>query len=599
MSPLQYLRKIDPDARAFALGYVVLLPLFLAPLFVTRFLPGLDLPFHLAMADMLGKGGTPADPYRELYVGKLGLEPYAAHFIALRVLGHIWPLMTAHKIIIALYVATLPLALAALLGAARRSRLPALLALPLAYNLTLHYGFVTFALSLPVLLMLLAALARFLLAEEVALSWALATALAAAALFLCHLQNYLFGLCAAGALLLFSGVPWRRRWLGAAALLPSIGLLLRWHFSRSFEVGGEERKTLAFAWHSLRSERLGDLHGHPVLRDFALRFRDLAYHLLRGFVDEIDVVASCALLIILGTFMLLGVIGLFAQPSEAHTDHPPARLRIAGVIIFAGALVAYLGLPHHLRVYELMTFYPRFSVLLVLLGTLLVPGALRRFEGLSRIMVLALPVMFGVLYGRQLIRHYQWYDAEVADFDAVLAKTPPGGKALGLVFDRSSRVMRIESAMVGMPSLYAALRPSPTAMVPIFYCGMRHMPCRRLEKGRLLPDPGPWAPGSLSPAAAVDYFDYFFVRLPPARPIFGAEIARLELVAQQGSWLVYRRKPVAQPPARAAAAPAPAPVVPVAALAPPPAPAPPSPAPPKPPEPAHAAGKPAAKRARP
>ena len=549
MNPLQSLRKLDPDARAFAFGYLVLLPLFLVPLFVTRFLPGLDLPFHLAMADMLDKGGLATDPYRDVYVAKLGLEPYAAHFIALRLLGHHWPLMTAHKIIVGIYVATLPLSLAALLGAARRSRLPALLAFPLAYNLTLHYGFVSFALSLPMLLVLLATLARFLLADEVRPGWAVATAVAAAALFLCHLQNFLFGVCAAGALLLFAGVPWRRRLLGGLAFLPAVGLLLRWHLTRSFEGGGEERKTLTFAWLSLRGERLSDMHGHTVLRDFALRFRDLPYHLLRGFVDEIDVVASCALLVILGAFMILGIVALFAP----RTDAPPARLRIASAIIFGGALLAYLGLPHHLRSYELMTFYPRFSVLLVLIGTLLVPGALLRFEGFSRLLLLVLPVMFGVLYGREVIRHYQYYDAEVSDFDAVLSKTPPGGRALGLVFDRSSKVMRIESAMVGMPSLYAALRPAPQAMVPIFYCGMRHMPCRRLEQGRLMPDPGPFSPAGLSPAAAIDYFDYFFVRLPPARPIFGADIARLELLAQEGSWLVYRRKPVVP-----AAAPAPA-----------------------------------------
>jgi hypothetical protein len=52
-----YLRQLDGDARAFGLGYLLLLPLYLAPLFVARYLPGLDLPFHLSMADMLGKAG--------------------------------------------------------------------------------------------------------------------------------------------------------------------------------------------------------------------------------------------------------------------------------------------------------------------------------------------------------------------------------------------------------------------------------------------------------------------------------------------------------------------------------------------------------------
>jgi hypothetical protein len=541
---MRFLRKIDPDARAFLFGYFVLLPLFLAPLVVTRFLPGLDLPFHLAMADMLGKGGAATDPYREFYIGKLGLEPYAIHYIALGALGRFFSLMTAHKIVIGLYIAALPLSLAALLGAARRSRLPALLAFPLAYNLTLHYGFISFALSLPMLFLLLAALARFLLADEVRAGWALATAGAAAALFLCHLQNFLYGICAAGALILFAGVPWRRRLLGALTFLPSAGLLLHWHFSRSFEANEAQRKTFGFAWNALRSERVNDLHNRPVLRDFGQRFHDLQYHLLRGFTDEIDVAGTRALLLLMLAFLLLGLLGLAAPRTAA----PRARLRLAGVIIFAGALVAYLGLPHHLRVYELMTFYPRFSVLMVLTGTLLIPGALRRFEGSLRVLLLGPPLLFGALYGRELIRHYQYYDREVSDFAAVLEKTPPGGRALGLVFDRTSRVMRIESAMVAMPNLYAALRRSPTAMVPIFYCGMRHMPCRRLDQGKAIPDPGPWGPANLSPAAAIEFFDYFFIRLPPARPIFGADIDKLELLAQEGSWLVYRRKP-APPPA--------------------------------------------------
>jgi hypothetical protein len=146
-------------------------------------------------------------------------------------------------------------------------------------------------------------------------------------------------------------------------------------------------------------------------------------------------------------------------------------------------------------------------------------------------------------YAYDLVRHYRYYDAEVADFDAVVRKTPPGGRALGLVFDRHSRVMRIESALVGLPHLYPAMRPAPGSMVPLHYCGMRHMPCRVLTPPKPLPAPSAWSPAGLQPEAAVDFFDYFFVRLPPHRPIFGEALNRLELIAQQGSWLVYRRKP--------------------------------------------------------
>jgi hypothetical protein len=193
-----HLRHLDGDARAFGLGYLLLLPLYLAPLFVARYLPGLDLPFHLSMADMLGKAGDASSPYAPYYLSDLSVAPYAAHYLALRVLSVVMPLMAAHKLIVALYVTALPLGAAWLLDACGRSRVPALLAFPRAYNLTLHYGFISFALSLPVLLFMLAALVRFLVDDHMRPGLGVATGLLAVLLFLCHLQNFLYGLCAAG-----------------------------------------------------------------------------------------------------------------------------------------------------------------------------------------------------------------------------------------------------------------------------------------------------------------------------------------------------------------------------------------------------------------
>ena len=37
-------RNLDPDARAFGLGYLILLPLYLAPLLVTRSCPAWTCP---------------------------------------------------------------------------------------------------------------------------------------------------------------------------------------------------------------------------------------------------------------------------------------------------------------------------------------------------------------------------------------------------------------------------------------------------------------------------------------------------------------------------------------------------------------------------
>jgi hypothetical protein len=86
--------------------------------------------------------------------------------------------------------------------------------------------------------------------------------------------------------------------------------------------------------------------------------------------------------------------------------------------------------------------------------------------------------VFGVLYGRQLYLHYRAYGAEVAGFVAVAEKTPPGGKAMGLVFDRKSAGHAGRIRHPRLPGFYPAMRPALGSMVPPAYCGLRHMPCR-------------------------------------------------------------------------------------------------------------------------
>jgi hypothetical protein len=533
-------RRLDPDARTFAVGYLILLPLYLAPLFVARFLPGLDLPFHLSMVDMLTKVGESSNPYQTYYEGGFAVAPYAAHYLALRLFGWVLPLMAAHKLVVALYVAALPLSAALLLGAFGRSRVPALLAFPLAYNLALHYGFVSFAVSLPVVLLLLACLAQFLADPET--RWWLGglTALAAILLFLCHLQNFLYGICAGLTVVAFARCGWRRRLLGLSTFVPAGALLSIWHFTREFAATtAGDRKSWSYVWQVFKARRATETVGRPGMVDVKDRLDILPMHLLRGFTDQVDVLAAKMLLVVLAGYVLLGLLGFLERKTEGFRP----RLRLAGIIVFAGALVAYLALPHHLPEYELMTFYPRFSVLAVVTALLLIPASLRRLSGVLRPLVLLPALLMTGLYSLELIRHYRYYDNEVADFDAVVRKTPAGGRALGLVFDRHSRVMRIESALVGLPNLYPALKPAKSAMVPLHYCGMRHMPCRWLTPPKPLPSPGAWSPGSLQAQAAIDFFDYFFVRLPPHRPIFGDGLSRLELIAQEGSWLVYKRKP--------------------------------------------------------
>jgi hypothetical protein len=532
------------DAWCFGVCYALLLPFFLAPLFATRLLPGLDLPFHIAAADMLSKVGNPGSPYAPFYEGGLRVAPYAAHFVALVALGKVMGLLAAHKLIIVLYVAGLPLAMASLLAACRRSRVPALLAFPLAYNLTLHYGFVSFALSLPVVVWLLAEMTKLAHSEGrrvFVLRW-FVTAAVAMLLFLCHLQNFLYGVCAALAFAVLAGVPIRRKLLATAALVPACAALARWHFGTP-PVTGQAKLTPALAWKFLKSHRLDDLGRGRVIDDLWNRIVLIPSHAMRAFVDESNTPACRGLVLIMVAYLCVGLLAWSAAdaPPETRADRR-RRMRLAGLIAFAGALTAYLALPHHLQEMELMTFFPRFSVLVLLMFLLLVPAGLLRLRGLLYLAIPLPALIFGMLYGRQLYLHYRAYGVEVAGFVAVAEKTPPGGKAMGLIFDRKSRVMQVESALLGLPGFYPALRPAKGSMVPPTYCGLRHMPCRPLASPDFVTNP--WLPATFSPAKMLPTFDYYFVRsAPPGADLFRGYHGMVEPLAHSGTWSVFRKKP--------------------------------------------------------
>jgi hypothetical protein len=537
------------DTKIFGVCFLILLPLYWAPLFVTKILPGLDLPFHLALADMLGKRGSATSPYAAFYDGSLRLAPYAAHYAMLVVLGKVMNLLAAHKLIMAAYIAGMPLATSSLLAACGRSRIPALLAFPLAYNLTLHYGFITFALSLPVLMLLLAQTVKHLRSEpgQVLRTW-LWTAAAAVLLFLCHLQNFLYGLGAALGFAFLAPLTWRRRLLAASTLLPALAAQAYWQFVGSVPApGGPPKATLAYAWAVVKHRRLMDLGRQTIWQDLWQRILLIPVHALRSFNDLVEVQTCQAILALIAFYLVAGLVsGVLLR--KATSTRSGLRMAPATLVAFAGALAAYLTLPHHLSELDLMTFFPRFAVLVVLMAIVLIPAGLGRVRGVLHILLPLPAVVLCAVYGRELIIHYRAFAAETADLMAVMGKVPPGGKAVGSVWDRQSRVMRIESALVGVVDFYPILRPAPGSMVPLAYCGMRHIPCTRKPAGVDLPDA--WVPNDIHPAKSVPIFDYFFVRSPPpgANP-FGPYRNSMEVLAQSGTWTVYRKMPGAAIPA--------------------------------------------------
>lgn len=538
-----YLVAASGDAKLFVLGYLVLLPFYLAPLVVTApFFPGLDLPFHLGIADMLEKAGRPDSPYAPYYQSGLSLAPYAAHYLALLALGKVVGLVVAHELLVGLYVAGMPLAMGSLLNVLGRSRLPALLAFPLAYNLPFHYGFVSFAFSLPILLVVLAQLARLMLAPPPILWRWLAMAALAAVLFLCHLQNFLFGVCAAVAFALFSAVPWRRRLVALAAFLPAVGALVQWQLTQRPDAWNRPRG-LAFAWQAVKWARLQVLPRGvpwPWWVDFKNRLALIPEHALRAFHDRSEVDAAKAIILVIGFYLLVAAAGRALLPGP-RGERP--RMRTATWVAFGGALAAYYLLPHHLNEFDIVTFYPRFAPLVLLMALPLISRGLRHFPVSHRAILMMPAVVLGVAWGLQLLEHYRAYARELADFRAVVAVMEPGRKLISMPFERRSRVMRVESAQLGLGSFYPLLKPAPGSMVPLMYCDMLHIPCVITKKLKEpLHDPSPWLPDQVNMDKALKFYDYFLVRSPPPRrDIFGKHKTSVELVVNKGQWFLWKR----------------------------------------------------------
>lgn len=529
---------LDTDLRVFLLGYAILVPYFLAPLVFTKYLPGLDLPFHLSTADLLSKGVGPNSPYAGYYDIRSLWAPYAAHYIALLVLAKfVGSIAVAHNVVACVYVASLPLTLAAFLGVIGRSRIPALLAFPLAYNLCLHYGFFSFCLSLPALFALFAALCYHL--QRPTFSWWswLTCAVAGVVLFLCHLQNLLFGLCGAAVIVVFCSASIKRRLTTVASLLPTFASLVYWNLHTTFTADpNEQKKTLAFAWEAIKAARLVDLGKRTWKADFTDRFEILSISVMRGFQDMSDVAGFKAVIAVLAAFFVISAFGYLLPGSKQKRP----SFRIASVFLTLGALTAYLALPHHLWAFELMTFFPRFSVLLILLLIPLIPAGLRRLPWHSSIVAMAPVVVLGAMYGSNVNTQYHAYRDEIRDFITVMNHTPRDGKLMGIIFDRTSKVMRIESAVVGLPGFYVATKPDPRTMVPIHYCGMRHMPC---GAPKAVPWLGPWMGNSFNWEEMFALFDYYVVRYRGAgAPMYGPLVNRVEPMHQAGEWVVYRKK---------------------------------------------------------
>lgn len=527
-------RTADRDARAFTLGYAVLLPAFLVPLFVTRVLPSLDGPFHLAMADMLGKAGNAASPYLDFYAPRSWPLPPALPWATLALLGQVLSSLNALKLLVGLYIASLPLVVALFARRLGGAAVPALLAFPLSYNIGLHYGFLGYTFSLPILFVMLIHAATVLDQKSTPMRSSALLVASSSLLYGFHLESYGIGLVATLALLATARSSAVRRLLTGISLLPSVVLFAIWHVSTPY-LRGPAQRTLGDAFSALVATRRAEVAGSWT-SEVLSRLEAIPTHLLRGFRDGSDRVASVAVLLMIVAYAILAL----KQAFRTAPNHP---LRWARSTLFVIVLLAYITLPHHFDAYEAMSVAPRLAPLVVAAAIAALPlrvlpaGAVP--SRMMRMLYVAI-LLLGLTFASVVTRQYHAFAREIADFQQILARVPKGGRAVGLVFDAESKVMNVDSIFRGLPSLYIALKPAPSSMVALRYCGMRHFPCLPTARAASVPAPNPWTPDQFEAPAALAFFDYVLIRGRVPKTLFPRR--SVVKLAKRGTWTAYRSR---------------------------------------------------------
>ncbi len=512
---------------AFALVWIALCVALVAPLFVARTLPILDLPNHLALVRGWLSYHDPSYQIAEHYQLSVRPVPYLLFYAVCRGLAAWLDLELAGKLALAIYLLAFVHGALAIAIASRRSPWLALAAFPLAYGPAYAFGFVNYLYGAALLLF---AIAAALQAERAAtlrarLGWLALTSLLAILVLASHVLAWgylglgLFGLVgvaiaeARRAGRLQARDLARRLPALLAPLLATVPSLLLFVWSvvverrdkAYFKEGGQTR-----------------LYYRPL---FDL-LNDLPRWILEVVPGPVDRVALLLL--------VLGALACFAWPaatSEREVDEDRAAIaRLRGIA--AAWALAYLVLPESAYApTRIMFISHRLPMLFSLLVLLAAPRP--RHVGL-----LAPSLVAALLLPPLLVDHYRDFSRRQEPFFSLVEQIPRGAPTLVVprrLLGPSPGLLTPDDRAASVP-VYWHFTSWPMALrggvsPHLFDQGIPVRPRRVL-----------WAqPESkqqrvdLRPAGIYEYFLLY----EPSDPI----TILVDKVASAGNWTLYRRRP--------------------------------------------------------
>ncbi|HEY6561569.1 MAG TPA: hypothetical protein VI072_30070 [Polyangiaceae bacterium] len=478
-----------------------------APLWVTPFLPLVDLGSNIGATGLLVEAALRQGVVGEYYFMNVAIVPYWTTYVLMALLEQSLGAMLAAKIIVAGALLIIPFSMTRLLAALGRDPRLGLLGFVFSWDTNLYWGWISFQYGMALALYILARLY-----EAQSLRSALRIVPLTLLLAVTHVHAVVLTLCAGGLMALVKRPVLRGIVTHGVGLSGCLLGIVPWLFKRYS--GSEPLGATAFEWHSA-DDKLSklfefSLDNQPDARDFAF-----------------------------AAFVLLLATPLIARALPPRVHHWRPTLAALAILLAAAGL--YFGLPFAMwgPISHWWT-YPRYATYVLIGLLLLAPADVRR----RRLWAIA-PALLSILAVHSAVfRQFESYGAYVAPYAEIIESMPRGVRFLPLdCNDHRFRGTR-HAALGQLHGYVAAVKDSYD---PHLFDEPNNP--LRYRARRMLPVPN-WFQQlqSFTFEEHGRYYDYIIVHPTELDPFARRDAWRKEvnLVKQAGPWRLYKVKnPVA------------------------------------------------------
>ena len=501
----------NPSKRDIAILLLIFILINIVLLSSVRLLPFIDLPNHLAEATIY-KFYAPGNLFADYYKPTPWYFPNTFHTIFCSLFPSV---EVGNKIFHILYIVLLQLSVFLVIMELRGNPWYGLLAILFTYNYNVTFGFVGFAISIPLLILLFYAILRYIRQERLYLNVIIAFLLVM--LFYMHAQNALMGLVVYGCMMLYHYRSSLHKFFYHVVLipLPLLVIIVAWWSSRSPEQ--EEQSTIAYLLQYYRTD---------YFETIGMRFRIAV-------LDNFQLREGWAGLMIAGCFFLCVLIPVIAvhpwkwQSSSIIRSSDFVYASIFLLII----LVCYLFAPDKLP--GQTPIFQRFCTVLILSFIIAASVFLRdaRLPWLPRF-VLAVVVVYTALWGEYLYR----FNVENKSFrPQFFAEMTPHKKLVGLIYANEYRGRNV---YIHFPNYYIVWQKGIAASKIIDY---RFGVVRRVASEGELPFYEELIADNYRHQPAYQQVDYLLVRgVAPVAP--DANLSNFALWREAGAWSLFKKE---------------------------------------------------------